>query len=530
MSISISNDGSYFSIGYIDNNYIAPDILVLGATSIAPVSVSTSLQLSLDPISSNVNYTIPIIALSISSVSTNLSIDSTVSNITVSISSTSSIGYVNSVELLSSAILSDNLVSGEIGSVVYTEEFSNNVTESISGVSSSTTIGNFDVEVIQITNVFMSGIDSSTTIGQLSTNTIIDAIGIVGSTSIGNEPSNTNSNLTSNSSSILLNSPISLVDIGVTGTDVIASTGTTSVNLFSGLSTVPSYANVGTLNCHSSVIADGVSCVSVTGTLYPSTVNSISGNTVSSSVSRNDVTIALQSYGLELNTNTGIVSNLSNTAIFGIVSTSSITSLASNITNSVSKNDAFAITGSIVSEHLATVIGNTASTSVGTEPNKTELNVTGTQSHSAVGLLEYNIDTNLSGNSVSGSVSSVTTAKTLAITGNTNQSSVGSVSQGISKSSNGVSSSFDINTVQYSITTSIQGNAATVSIANEPTSITGSLYGNGLSTSIGSIASKFSQTSIIGNGIPTSVGSISVGSSYGRNSGLLFLGFHAKKF
>lgn len=347
MTISISNDGSYFSIGYIDYNYIAPDILVLGATSVSSVVPSLSLSLNLTALTTDVGL-LGIINTSIGGISL------------VGIESISQLG---SLRLELSDNTNPNQINANVSSVSI--QLSTNVQSSnLIGYPGSVGKSN----VVTISTVYsQSKVGTLTAISESTTS--IQLIGNTVQSSIGN--------------SLAFNLKL------VTGQELSSSIGLLTNDRTIDISSTTSQSNIGSIG----TTTDGSITLGLSGISVQSYTGNIS-KLVDCSASGNQ-SQAYVGYVLLLHQTTTILA------------TTSVGSVNSTVDHGISSLVANTALGNLTFGKLYSVLGNETNISIGSLSNYSSLLLNGITNQSNIGILSKNIDIGLSGTQSAGYVNSL---------------------------------------------------------------------------------------------------------------------------
>lgn len=345
MTISISNDGSYFSIGYIDYNYIAPDILVLGATSVSSVAPSLSLSLNLTTLSTDVG---------------SLGIINTSNIALVGIESISQLG---SLRLELSDNTNPNQINANVSSV--SVQLSTDI-QSSNLIGYTGSIGNSNV--VSVSNVYsQSDVGALTAISESTTS--IQLIGNTVQLSVGNSLASTL--------------------IATTSQEISSSINSLSVIRTIGISSTSGQSDIGTLgtSTETNIILElsGISVQSYAGNISKLVDCSASGNQ-----SQSDV---------------GYVLSLYQTTT--ILATTSVGSVNSTVDHSISSIVGNTSLGNLTFGKSDSILGNETNNTIGSLSNYSSLLLNGITNQSSIGALTKNIDIGLSGTQSVGYVNSI---------------------------------------------------------------------------------------------------------------------------
>lgn len=483
MTISISNDGSYFSIGYIDYNYIAPDILVLGATSVSSVTPSLSLSLNIPPVSTDIG------TLGIINTSTG----------NISLIGIESISQLGSLRLELSDNTNPNQINANISSVSI--QLSSNIQSSnLSGYPGS--IGNSNEVTIQST-FGQSYVGSLTAISESTTT--IQLTGNLIQSDVGN-------NLAS----------ISKVTIGQ---EISGSTGILSKDRTIGISSTIGQSDIGSIG----VVTDGSITLGLSGISVQSYVDNISKF------------IDCSTTGNQSQSDIGNILSLHQTTSTSAIS--SVGSVNSTIEHTISSLVLNATLGNLTLGKLDSALGNETAVSIGSLSNYSSFILSGISNQSNIATLTKNLTVELSGIQSSGYVNSLLELDSIQLSSNIGTSGLGIL--GYTKSDSTILSQVNSvasqGTTLTNITVSVsgitsygliqseipveiiipRGNSATVSQGNFTVSSSStvnltSVLGTSSTSSIDSVVSKVTTS----YQLVTNVGSLSNSSDI-TNTGIL---------
>lgn len=520
MTISISNDGSYFSIGYIDYNYIAPDILVLGATSVSSVAPSLSLSLNLTSLSTDVG-SLGIINTSTGNITlVGIESISQLGSLRLELSDNTNPNQINanvssvSIQLLTD-IQSSNLIGypGSIGNsnvVSASNVYSQSDVGTLTAISQSTTSIQLNGNTVQssvgnsLASTFRAttGQELSSSIGLLTNDRTIGISSTTGQSSVGSISTTTDGSIT----------------LGLSGISVQSYSGNISKLVDCSASGNQSQSDVGyVLSLHQTTTILATTSVGSVNSTVDHGISSIVGNTSLGNLTFGKSDSIL---GNETNNTIGSLSNYSSLLLNGITNQSSIGTLTKNIDIGLSGTQSVGYVNSLLesnsnqlSSNIATIglgtLGFTKSDSIrlsqvnsvvsqGTTPTNISISVSGITSY---GLIQYQVPVEVivpSGNeaSISQGQFTVSSSSTVNLTSVLGTTSIHSVDSVISR----IATSYQLATNVGSVSNSsdIANTGILSTIVQQPIFATHTVDSTGhqIESNIGSVVKSFGATLI----------------------------------
>lgn len=518
MTISISNDGSYFSIGYIDYNYIAPDILVLGATSVSSVAPSLSLSLNLTALATDVGSlgiintsTGNITLVGIESISqlgslrlelsdnTNPNqINANVSSVSVQLStdiqSSNLIGYPGSIGKSNVVTISTVYSQSDVGTLTAISESTTSIQLISNTVQSS--IGNSLASTLRVT----TGQEISSSIESLSGIRTIGISSTSGQSVVGSIGITTDGSITLSLSGISAQSYAGniskLVDCSASGNQSQSDVG--YVLSLHQTTTILATTSVGSINAKVEHDISGLSGNTALGNLTLGKSDSISGNLISTSTGTLSNYNSLVLNGIQNQTNIGIITKNNTTVLSGTQSLGYVNSLAKSNSNQLSSNIAtigLGILGFTKSDSGKLTQVNSV-VSQGTTSTNISISVSGITSY---GLIQYQVPVEIivpHGNEATISQGNITvsSSSTVNLTSVLGTSSIHSVDSVISR----IATSYQLVTNVSSLSNSSDvANIGILStVIQQPIFATHTIDSTGfvIQTNVGSIVKSFGTT------------------------------------